>query len=225
MYESEEFTKGKLTPWSFSLYQTLPDFMKLQLLTERELESSVKLSHIETEKLVAYLVDEELKKRKAAGTYKAAFAPVTHFFGYQGRCGHPSLFDCSLGSTYGFAAGVLLENGLNALTVTINSVNNAPSEWRVGGVPILSMLKSQPKSGFPSTQLVVNSEMVDLEGKPYQQLKSVQRSWISVDQYKNPGPIQFYLKDQQHEVPLVINQLYSQTTNLSEEIRGLCHSI
>lgn len=64
MYEHEEITKQKLTPWSYSLYQTLPDFMKLQLLTERELEGSVKLSHIETEKLVAYLVDEELKKRK-----------------------------------------------------------------------------------------------------------------------------------------------------------------
>mmetsp|Transcript_4960 Transcript_4960/g.3401 ORF Transcript_4960/g.3401 Transcript_4960/m.3401 type:complete len:359 (+) Transcript_4960:2449-3525(+) len=189
MQDDEEFTKQKLTPWSFSLYQTLPDFLKHQLLTEREIEGSVKLSHIETEKLVAYLVDQELKKRKATGTYKAAFAPVTHFFGYQGRCGHPSLFDCSLGSTYGFAAGVLLESGLNALTVTINGTNLAPSQWRVGGVPILSMLKSAPKSGFPSTQLSVNSEMVDLEGKPYQKLKSVQREWIKDDMYMNPGPI------------------------------------
>jgi hypothetical protein len=32
--------------------------------------------------LVAYLVGEELEKRKKAGTYIGAFAPVTHFFGY-----------------------------------------------------------------------------------------------------------------------------------------------
>lgn len=67
---------------------------------------------------MAYLVDEELKKRKKKAQYKGTFAPVTHYFGYQGRCSHPSLFDCSLGSAYGFTAGVLIENGLTGYTVT-----------------------------------------------------------------------------------------------------------
>lgn len=38
--------------------------MKQQLLIEREMAGSIKLSQIDTEKLVAYLVDEELKLRK-----------------------------------------------------------------------------------------------------------------------------------------------------------------
>jgi hypothetical protein len=38
----------------------LPDFLKQQMLIERQLSGSIKLSQIETEKLVAYLVDEEL---------------------------------------------------------------------------------------------------------------------------------------------------------------------
>lgn len=37
---------------------------------------------IETEKLLAYLVEEELKKRKAEGSYKGSFSPVCSFFGY-----------------------------------------------------------------------------------------------------------------------------------------------
>ena len=74
--------KEKLTPWSYSLYITIPDFIKKQLLFEREVQGSVKLAQIETEKLIAYLVDQELKKRKEAGTYKGSFAPVTHYFGY-----------------------------------------------------------------------------------------------------------------------------------------------
>ena len=74
---------------------------------EREIAGSVKLSQIETEKLVAYLVSEELKSRKCKDKYTGSFAPVTHFFGYQGRSGHLSIFDCSLASTMGFTAAIL----------------------------------------------------------------------------------------------------------------------
>ena len=67
---------------------------------------------METEKLIAYFVAEELKRRRAKGVYKGNFAPVTHFFGYQGRAAHPSLFDCSLGSTMGYGAAALIEAGI-----------------------------------------------------------------------------------------------------------------
>ena len=108
-----------LTPWSYSLYQTLPEFLKKQLLFEREIEGTTKISQLETEKLIAYYVEQELSRRKKAGKYKGSFAPVTHYFGYQGRCSHPSIFDCELASTYGYGAGVLIENGLTAMCVTV----------------------------------------------------------------------------------------------------------
>jgi len=111
-----------LTPWSHSLFNSLPDFLKQQLLIERQLSGSIKLSQIETEKLVAYLVDEELNKRKRQGKYSGTFAPVTHFFGYQGRSGHPSMFDCSLGSTMGYTAAVLVQHKLTGLAVSITNV-------------------------------------------------------------------------------------------------------
>lgn len=44
--------------------------------------SDINLSMLETEKLIAHFVGEELEKRKAAGEYKGSYAPVTHFFGY-----------------------------------------------------------------------------------------------------------------------------------------------
>lgn len=52
--------KDHLTPWSYSLYSTLPDFMKKQILFEREVEGLTKISQIETEKLISYFVDLEL---------------------------------------------------------------------------------------------------------------------------------------------------------------------
>ena len=48
----------------------------------REVEGSIKLAAIETEKLISFFVEKELKERKAAGTYNGSFAPVSHYFGY-----------------------------------------------------------------------------------------------------------------------------------------------
>lgn len=163
--------KNLLTPWSYSLFNSLPDFFKQQILTEREIEGSVKLSHIETEKLLAFFVQIELDKRKKAGTYNMAFAPVTHYFGYQGRSGHPSAFDCSLGSTCGFAAGVLVEHNLTGMTVSVRQVTQPVKKWRIGAVPILAMVHSHPKEGYKRSDLVVRSEDVNLSSRPFQALK------------------------------------------------------
>lgn len=124
----------------------------------REVEGSIKLAAIETEKLISHFVELELKERKSRGAYSGSFAPVSHFFGYQGRSGHPSKFDCSLGSTCGFAAGVFVEQGLTGMAVSVRQCTQKPSQWRVGGVPILGLVRSHPKQGFKRSDLVVRSE-------------------------------------------------------------------
>lgn len=139
--------------------------------------------------MMAYFVSEELKKRKAAGAYKGSFAPVTHFFGYQGRAAHPSNFDCSLGSTLGFSGAVLLDGGCTGLAVSVKDLTNKPEYWRVGGVPILTLLRSQPKTGYRRHELVVPSQEIALNDLPYQVLKANERAWRFVDHYCNPGPI------------------------------------
>lgn len=63
MYEDENVIKSKLTLWSYSLYTTLPDFIRKELLYEREVLGSVKISMIDTEKLLAYMVEIELQNR------------------------------------------------------------------------------------------------------------------------------------------------------------------
>jgi 6-phosphofructokinase len=137
-------------------------------LVEREIQGkSIKLSQIETEKLIAYLVEEELKQRKKLKTYKGSFAPVTHFFGYQGRSGHPSTFDCSLASTMGFTAGILINNRLTGLCVSIKNLTQDPSLWRCGAVPILSLLEHYPKQGFKADDLIVKSDNVHHNSKAF----------------------------------------------------------
>jgi 6-phosphofructokinase len=163
--------------------------MRLQLINEQEISGEVNLSQIETEKLLAYFVSEEMEKRKKAGTFKGSFAPVTHFFGYQGRAAHPSYFDCCLGSTLGFAAGCLLDAELTGLVVSVKELTSKPGQWRIGGVPILALLRSTPKAGYKRNELVVPSQEVQLNDLPYQVLKANERAWRFVDHYCNPGPI------------------------------------
>ena len=110
---------------------------------------------------------EELKRRKAKGVYTGTFSPVTHFFGYQGRAAHPSLFDCSLASTMGFGAAALIEAGMTAVAVSVKDITNHPSEWRVGGVPLLALLRSTPKAGYRRHELVIPSQEVSLSDTPY----------------------------------------------------------
>lgn len=174
LYKDEEFLRANLSAWNFSLYNTMPDFMRLQLINEQEISGDINLAQIETEKLMAYLVQQELKSRKAAGKYNGSFAPVTHFFGYQGRAAHPSNFDCQLGSTLGFAAAALLESGGNALAVAVKDLNKPVAEWRCGGVPILALLRPSAKTGNRRHELAVPSAEVSLEAEPYQRYKNVE---------------------------------------------------
>ena len=60
LYKDTDSFKSSISPWSFSLFQTLPDFMKLQLINEQEISGEINLSQIETEKLIAYFVSEEI---------------------------------------------------------------------------------------------------------------------------------------------------------------------
>jgi len=221
----EEQIKQLLTEWSYSLFRVFPDFIKTQMLLSREMAGTIKLSQVETEKMLAYFCDIELRRRKAAGTYKGGFAPVTHFFGYQGRSGHPSLFDCSLGSTSGFVAGILIESGLTGYATSIKELTKRPEEWRVGGVPLLSLLQSQ--ASYKAVDLVVPSEEVALNGRPYQTLKSHMHKWKFEDHYTNPGPNQFYLKELTPDMVMneTIRLRFNRSNDLMEEIRGLCHSI
>jgi len=67
----------------------------------------------------------------------------------------------------GFGAAALVEGGLTGVAVSVKELTNAPTEWRVGGVPLLALLRSQPKAGYRRHELVVPSQEVGLPDVPY----------------------------------------------------------
>jgi pyrophosphate--fructose-6-phosphate 1-phosphotransferase len=58
-----ENISSHLSPWAAALFDFLPNFIKKQLLLDRESDGSVQLSQIETEKLLAQLVETEMTRR------------------------------------------------------------------------------------------------------------------------------------------------------------------
>uniref|UniRef100_A0ACD5YRV1 Uncharacterized protein n=1 Tax=Avena sativa TaxID=4498 RepID=A0ACD5YRV1_AVESA len=60
---SIENISSQLSPWASALFEFLPQFIRHQLLLRPESDDSAQLSQIETEKLLAQLVETEMNKR------------------------------------------------------------------------------------------------------------------------------------------------------------------
>merc|ERR1719215_2324510 len=103
------------------------------------------MSQLETERLLATLVEEELKMRKSDGTYKGGFSPVCQFIGYQARCSVPSNFDMDYAYTLGATSAVLAATGRNGYMAVVSDLSKPVTQWRAGGVPLTAML-SVPSS-------------------------------------------------------------------------------
>uniref|UniRef100_A0A9I9DE49 Pyrophosphate--fructose 6-phosphate 1-phosphotransferase subunit alpha n=1 Tax=Cucumis melo TaxID=3656 RepID=A0A9I9DE49_CUCME len=128
---------SQLSPWASALFEFLPPFIRKQLLLHPESDDSAQLSQIETEKLLAHLVEAEINKRLKEGTYKGKkFNAICHFFGYQARGSLPSKFDCDYAFVLGHVCYHILAAGLNGYMATLTNLKNPVNKWRCGAAPI-----------------------------------------------------------------------------------------
>ncbi|KAF8729671.1 hypothetical protein HU200_017623 [Digitaria exilis] len=193
---SAENISSQLSPWASALFEFLPPFIRKQLLLHPESDDSAQLSQIETEKLLAQLVETEMNRRLKEGTYKGKkFNAICHFFGYQARGALPSKFDCDYAYVLGHVCYHILAAGLNGYMATVTNLKSPVNEWRCGAAPISSMMTVKRWSRGPSaTQIgkpAVHMASVDLKGKAYELLRQSSSSFLLEDIYRNPGPLQF----------------------------------
>jgi 6-phosphofructokinase 1 len=228
LLNNEEFLKKSLSPWSSAVFLDLPDFTKKQLLLEREAHGTIQLSQIETERLLSYKISKELDKRKAEKKFKGTFSAITHFFGYQGRCSFPSIFDNHLATTYGFIAAVLIQNNLTGYCVTARGLSSSYDKWKCAGIPLIALTSVKGTSQYGENKCIIKSHNVDLNGKPFMELKYLRKKWVYEDHYCNPGPIQFFnfgkyftnkTLQLEHEN---YNQLLEEIESYCEKIKSAC---
>jgi len=193
---SAENISSQLSPWASALFEFLPPFIRKQLLLHPESDDSAQLSQIETEKLLAQLVETEMNRRLKEGTYKGKkFNAICHFFGYQARGALPSKFDCDYAYVLGHVCYHIIAAGLNGYMATVTNLKSPVNKWRCGAAPISSMMTVKRWSRGPSaTQIgkpAVHMASVDLKGKAYELLRQSSSSFLLEDIYRNPGPLQF----------------------------------
>ncbi|KAI4389663.1 hypothetical protein MLD38_001864 [Melastoma candidum] len=186
----------QLSPWASALFEFLPPFIKKQLLLFPESDDSAQLSQIETEKLLAHLVEAEMNKRLKEGTYEGKkFNAICDFFGYQARGSLPSKFDCDYAYVLGHICYHILVAGLNGYMAIVTNLKNPVDKWRCGSAPITAMMTVKRWGNNPRAssfgKAAIHPAAVDLKGKAYELLQQNAFNFLMQDLYRNPGPLQF----------------------------------
>jgi diphosphate-dependent phosphofructokinase len=173
-----------------ALMRSLPAGIQAQLMLDRDPHGNVQVALIETEKLMVEMVKARLAEKKKEGSYDGKFAAITHFFGYEGRCGAPSTFDANYCYALGYNAAALALNGLTGTLSSVKNLTKPAAQWQCGGVPLTMMMNMERRHGREKP--VIQKALVRLDGAPFKALAVSREAWAVEDRYVFPGPIQYY---------------------------------
>ena len=134
--------------------------------------------------------EKKLRDMKKEGAFKGKFASITHFFGYEGRCGFPTNFDANYCYALGYNAVLLIANGMTGYMSSVRGLTKAPAQWIAGGVPLTMMMNIERRKG--EDKPVIQKALVELDGKPFKAWSAMRKKLALEDNYLFPGPIQYY---------------------------------
>ena len=185
-----QYILAHLSKENAATFETLPADVAHQLSLDRDPHGNVQVSLIETEKLLSDMCEAKLAKWAKEGKYKGKFAPLHHFFGYEGRCATPSNFDADYCYALGTSAAQLIANGKTGYMAIVKNTTAPNSEWKAGGVPITMMMNMERRNG--KMKPVIRKALVDLNGKPFKTFAAQRNRWAHDTAYIYPGPIQYW---------------------------------
>ncbi len=185
-----EWIISKLSPKNAAIYESLPEGVAKQLTLDRDPHGNVQVSLIETEKLLADMVDRKLSEWKAEGKYVGKFATQHHFFGYEGRCAAPSNYDADYCYSLGYTASMLIAEGKTGYMSSVCNTTAPADQWIAGGVPITAMMNMERRNG--EMKPVIKKALVKLDGAPFKAFAAQRDEWAVETDYVYPGPIQYF---------------------------------
>lgn len=188
--EQRNYVINKLSPKNSAVFASLPESVAMQLTLDRDPHGNVQVSMIETEKLLADMIETKLAQWKAEGKYVGKFATQTHFFGYEGRCAAPSNYDADYCYSLGYTASRLIAYGKTGYMSSVRNTTKAAKDWIAGGVPITMMMNMERRHG--EMKPVIQKALVDLKGRPFKNFVSKRAAWAIQTDYVYPGPIQYF---------------------------------
>lgn len=196
---------SKLSKENAALYASLPEGVARQLALDRDPHGNVQVSLIETEKLLAEMVDNRLSEWKEEGRYRGKFATQMHFFGYEGRCAAPSNYDADYCYSLGYAASCLIRAGKTGYMASVRNTTAPAAEWTAGGIPITMMMNMEQRDGVMKP--VIRKALVQLDGAPFRAYAAMRDEWAMTTDYVYPGPIQYFGPSEVCDAPTKTLQL------------------
>lgn len=174
---------SKLSAANSALLTSLPDYIQAELLAERDAHGNLQLSLIPTEQLLVEMVGRKIREIDP----KTPFATQHHFFGYEGRCGAPTLFDAAFCYNLGLTAASLILGGHTGYMASVNALTKGGEPL---ALPLTGMLTIERRQGHDA--FVIEKTLVDIDGPAMQYFRARRDDWAEHDRFASPGPRQLW---------------------------------
>jgi pyrophosphate--fructose-6-phosphate 1-phosphotransferase len=177
------FVPRRLEPGLAALFHSLPGYIQRMLVADRDAHGNLQVSLIPTERLLKDMVATRVAELDAA----VKFATHAHFFGYEGRCGAPTLFDAAYTYNLGLTAGSLI---LAGRTGYVASVRDLESGGRPVAIPLTGLLNVERRHG--KDEMVIEKALVRCNSPAFRYFASRRDAWAREDRFCSPGPRQLW---------------------------------
>ena len=195
------FIVGKISAANATIFSSLPEEIQRQMLLERDSHGNVQVTQIPTEKLLIDMVAARVRQLDP----KVKFATQSHFFGYEGRCGAPSLFDAAYTYNLGLAAGSLVLDGRTGYIVTVTNLDKG---GRVLALPLVALMNVERRGG--KEEYVIKKALVTVDSPAFQYFAARRAEWAAEDRFSSPGPRQLWGPTaNQLPISVALNQGYA----------------
>ena len=177
------FIQNKLSSEGADLLASLPDYIVDMLLAERDSHGNLQVSLIPTEQLLIDMTARCVKEIDA----NISFATQSHFLGYEGRCGAPTLFDAAYTYNLGLTAGSLILDGRTGYMATVTGLTSGGSPQAIPLTGLLNIERRQGKDEF-----VIEKALVKMDSAAMKYFISRRADWAADDLFTSPGPRQLW---------------------------------
>ncbi|MDL2269106.1 6-phosphofructokinase [Desulfosarcina sp. OttesenSCG-928-A07] len=138
------------------------------------------------------------------------FKTQTHFYGYDGRGGDPTRFDCIYTYNLGYTVFSLIANGATGQMAAILDLDQGFEHWRPIGIPIAPLMHLEERKG--RLELVLEKSVVDIHSPAFLVVKAFRDKWLAArpggDHYRHPSPIElFSIHEEDLPLTLLLNAL------------------
>ena len=138
------------------------------------------------------------------------FKTQVHFYGYDGRGGDPTKFDCTYTYNLGLTVFALIANGATGQMAAIKNLEHAFAHWKPISIPIAPLMHLEERKG--KLALVLERSLVDLDSLAFRVVEANREHWLAAlpgaDNYRNPGRINFAgSSEEDRPLTLMLNAL------------------